>query len=205
MTTLEVYDPPMCCSTGVCGPQVDPALVHFAADLDWLKGQGVAVERFNLGQQPGAFARSEAVTGALTEKGNDCLPLILVDGRIMSQGAYPSRAELAGFAGLRDRVPVVLFTPAVGELVALGAAIASNCVPCFRYHYDKARKLGVSDEDMTRAVETGLAVKNASGQEVLALAERYLVHDTADQSEAVPQSSSCCGPSAAPGSGSKCC
>jgi len=46
--TLKIYDPPMCCSTGVCGPEVDPALVRFAADLKWLESQGVVVERFNL-------------------------------------------------------------------------------------------------------------------------------------------------------------
>ena len=42
MTKLAVYDPPMCCSTGVCGPAVDPVLPRVAADLDWLKRQGVA-------------------------------------------------------------------------------------------------------------------------------------------------------------------
>ena len=31
MTHLQVFDPPMCCSTGVCGPQVDPELPRFAA------------------------------------------------------------------------------------------------------------------------------------------------------------------------------
>ena len=56
MTKLAVYDPPMCCSTGVCGPAVDPVLPRVAADLDWLKRQGVQVERYNLAQQPQAFA-----------------------------------------------------------------------------------------------------------------------------------------------------
>jgi len=31
---IQVLDPPRCCSTGVCGPNVDPELVRFAADLD---------------------------------------------------------------------------------------------------------------------------------------------------------------------------
>ncbi len=44
MTKLEVYDPAMCCSTGVCGPEVDPALVTFAADLKWVEAQGIAVQ-----------------------------------------------------------------------------------------------------------------------------------------------------------------
>ena len=55
MTTLQVFDKPMCCSTGICGPQVDPVLPKFASDLAWLKDQGVTVERYNLAQQPQAF------------------------------------------------------------------------------------------------------------------------------------------------------
>ena len=53
MTKLEVFDPPMCCSSGVCGPKVDPVLPRFAADLEWMKSQGVAVSRYNLAQLPG--------------------------------------------------------------------------------------------------------------------------------------------------------
>ncbi|MEX2621006.1 MAG: arsenic metallochaperone ArsD family protein, partial [Egibacteraceae bacterium] len=56
MVTVEVFDPAMCCSTGVCGPSVDPALARFASDLDWLGEQGAQVRRYNLGQEPGAFA-----------------------------------------------------------------------------------------------------------------------------------------------------
>jgi len=100
MAKLSVFDPPMCCSTGVCGPVVDPALTKFAADLHWLANQRVAVERYNLAQQPQAFAASEVVRIALKEHGNDCLPLILVDGLIVSIGCYPSRHELARLAGV---------------------------------------------------------------------------------------------------------
>jgi Arsenical resistance operon protein ArsD len=100
MTKLAVYDPAMCCSTGVCGPSVDPALPRFAADLDWLKRQGVEVERYNLAQAPGAFASNLVVVGALQGYGERCLPLVLVDGRVASHGRYPDRAELARFAGL---------------------------------------------------------------------------------------------------------
>ena len=95
MTKLAVYDPPMCCSTGVCGPAVDPVLPRVSADLDWLKRQGVQVERYNLAQQPQAFASNPTVTAALREHGNDCLPLVLVDGEVASRGTYPDRAELA--------------------------------------------------------------------------------------------------------------
>ncbi len=95
MTKLSVFDPPMCCSTGVCGPSVDPILPRFAADLDWLKRQGVEVERYNLAQQPVAFASNPAVRRGLREFGNGCLPLLLVDGQVAVHGRYPDREELA--------------------------------------------------------------------------------------------------------------
>ena len=92
---IQVFDPPMCCSTGICGPGVDPALVTFTADLDWLKRQGIEVERYNLSQQTQAFVSNPTVSDALKKDGNDCLPLILVDGKIASQGSYLSREKLA--------------------------------------------------------------------------------------------------------------
>ena len=97
---LEVFDPPMCCSTGVCGTDIDPVLPRFAADLEWLKTQGVNVERYNLAQQPGVFVANESVKASLHEEANGCLPLILLDGQIISRAAYPDRAALAGYAGV---------------------------------------------------------------------------------------------------------
>jgi len=70
------------------------------ADLDWLKENGVHVVRYNLAQEPGAFAAAPVVQAALKERGTECLPLILVDGRIVSEGRYPTRAELVGWTGL---------------------------------------------------------------------------------------------------------
>jgi Arsenical resistance operon protein ArsD len=95
MAKLQVYDPAMCCSTGVCGPTVDPALSRFAADLEWLKTKGVAVERFNLARDVAAFTTNPIVKAALNSEGAKCLPLVLVDGEKAAEGAYPSREELA--------------------------------------------------------------------------------------------------------------
>jgi len=100
MTSVQVFDPAMCCSSGVCGPSVDPQLARFAADLDWLKSQGVAVERFNLSQQPAAFAADTEVKDALEAKGEDALPLVKVDGEVKSVGLFPSREDLAVWAGV---------------------------------------------------------------------------------------------------------
>ena len=93
MKKLEVYEPAMCCSTGVCGVDVDAVLVQFAADLQWLTGQGVEVARYNLSQQPQAFAANQGVVKEM-EAGMDRLPIIVVDGHIVSTGVYLSRPQL---------------------------------------------------------------------------------------------------------------
>lgn len=109
MKTIQIYDKPMCCSTGVCGPEVDPVLPKFAADLDWLKNQGHHVERYNLAQQPQAFIQNQAIHHLLSTTGTDCLPVVVVDGEVVSQTVYPSREELAGWvdgASAKQRLPV---------------------------------------------------------------------------------------------------
>ncbi len=99
MKTLEVFDPAMCCSTGVCGVDVDPVLPQFAADLKWLEEHGVIVQRHNLGQEPQAFAANPAVLKEM-EAGMDRLPILVVDGHIVATGMYPSRAQLVQKLGL---------------------------------------------------------------------------------------------------------
>jgi arsenite methyltransferase len=94
---VEVYDKPMCCSTGVCGPDVDPVLPRFAADLDWLKSQGHRVERFNLAQQPEAFLQNRQVQQLVTTQGTSRLPAVVVDEQLVSAGKYPTRDELAAW------------------------------------------------------------------------------------------------------------
>jgi hypothetical protein len=101
--TIQIFDPAMCCSTGVCGPSVDQKLVRFASDLHWLANHGVRVERFNLSQEPQAFAANERVRSELHDGGNECLPLIMVDGAVVSRGLYPSREHLAAFTGLSEQ------------------------------------------------------------------------------------------------------
>jgi hypothetical protein len=79
----------------VCGPQVDPALARFEADLRWLGSQGADVTRYNLGSEPGAFAGSDIVRTVLQAGGEAVLPVVLVDGKLKWTGHYPTRDELA--------------------------------------------------------------------------------------------------------------
>ncbi|QTE28210.1 arsenite efflux transporter metallochaperone ArsD [Pengzhenrongella sicca] len=100
MVTVEVFDPAMCCTTGVCGTDVDPVLARFAADLDWLAAQGVAIERATLAQEPGKFVANELVRAALDAVGTAALPAVVVDGALKSTGAYPARDQLSAWAGV---------------------------------------------------------------------------------------------------------
>ncbi|MGC8463153.1 MAG: arsenite efflux transporter metallochaperone ArsD [Acidimicrobiales bacterium] len=173
MTTVEVFDPPMCCSTGVCGPSVDPALAAFAADLGRLSEQGVVVERHNLSQEPKAFAERDLVRELLAERGDEALPAVVVDGVLRSSGRYPSWVELeawareaAGTGGGLDA--------STAELVAMGAAVGANCEPCFSYHYDQARRLGVARAVMAEAVRVAQAVKDTPARSMAELAAKLL-------------------------------
>lgn len=100
MKHIQVFDPALCCSTGVCGVDVDQALVSFAADVDWAKQQGASIERFNLSQQPMVFADNATVKGILENGGQEALPVILLDGQLVLAGRYPSRSDLARWLGV---------------------------------------------------------------------------------------------------------
>lgn len=100
MTNIQIFDPALCCSTGVCGVEVDQRLVGFSADIDWAKKNGAQIERFNLSQQPMAFAEHAVVKNFLERSGAEALPLTLVNGEIALAGRYPVRTELARWAAI---------------------------------------------------------------------------------------------------------
>jgi Arsenical resistance operon protein ArsD len=100
MPAIHVFEPALCCNTGVCGPDVDQALVNFTADLNRLKELGADVQRHNLANDPSAFAGSDTVRAFLQVAGSDGLPLTLVDGLTVMTGVYPGREQLMRYAGL---------------------------------------------------------------------------------------------------------
>ena len=91
--TLQVYDPAMCCSTGICGPDVDPELANFAALLSHFEQRGVKVERYNLARQPVAFVQNAQVKILLEKEGVEVLPVIFHNGELLLKGRYPTREE----------------------------------------------------------------------------------------------------------------
>ncbi|MGC8510424.1 MAG: arsenite efflux transporter metallochaperone ArsD [Acidimicrobiales bacterium] len=198
MSTIEVFDPPMCCSTGVCGPRVDPALATFASDLDVLSNQGVTVTRHNLSQEPKAFAEDPAVRELLHERGDEVLPVIWVNGQLRATGRYPTRRELEAWVHGEATESLDAVT---SELVAIGAAIGANCESCLTFHYNEARRLGVSSAVLSAAVRVAHTVKDAPAASIAALAAQLL----GSASEDLSASASATQPSGTPVEDASCC
>lgn len=118
MTNIQVYDPALCCSSGVCGVDVDQVLVSFSADVEWARQNGANIERFNLAQQPMVFAENAVVKAFLERSGPEALPLILIDNEMALAGRYPTRAELTRWLGI---------TPTVDPLPQAGCCSGSRC------------------------------------------------------------------------------
>jgi AhpD family alkylhydroperoxidase len=201
MAKVEVFDPPMCCSTGVCGPSVDPALAAFAADLSWLADHGAEVERHTLSQEPQAFAERDVVRELLAERGDDALPAVLVDGELRSSGRYPSRQELSSWS--LGTAPSDALGAVTAELVAIGAAIGANCEPCFKYHYSEARRLGVGSEILAAAVRVAQTVKDTPARSMSDLAAKLLGTEVTQVQPAVPAPDASTAP--VPATGGSCC
>lgn len=110
MSKVEVFEPALCCATGVCGQDVDQQLVTFSADMDFVRSRGGDVSRYNLASEPGSFAENDTVRAFLHVAGSDGLPLVLVDGVTAMTGRYPDRGQLTAWAGVEP--------PAGGNLLA---------------------------------------------------------------------------------------
>ena len=87
---IKIFDPPMCCASGICGPDVDDELLTVNEIVLKLKDQGHEVKRYLINQQPNKFMEEKNVSELLQEKGVDILPITVVDGEIIKQEEYPN-------------------------------------------------------------------------------------------------------------------
>lgn len=123
MSAIKVFEPALCCNTGVCGDDVDQALITFTADLDWVANNGGTITRHNLANDPLAFAGNDTVAAFLNLAGSEGLPLTLVDGVTALTGKHPTRSQLATWAGLTE--PDAVAAPA--GITMLGLSDTSAC------------------------------------------------------------------------------
>jgi len=96
---IQVFDPPMCCASGVCGPAPDPTLIRAAEVLEHLKADGHTVVRYQLSHHPAAFTETPEVYRILLNKGSAALPITVVDGVVRWVGRYPDYEEMLEAAG----------------------------------------------------------------------------------------------------------
>ncbi|MAH83822.1 MAG: hypothetical protein CBB68_05600 [Rhodospirillaceae bacterium TMED8] len=122
MTRIAIYDPPGCCSTGVCDPGLSDQMTQFATAIDALMKAGHDVARFNMGSEPGAFVENSTVKHALDIDGMECLPMVLLGEKIVSKGAYLNRTELSAKVGIE-----IPSAPAKNENQSKDAAASSCC------------------------------------------------------------------------------
>ena len=100
MAKIEIFDPALCCPTGVCGPSVDPELTRVATAIFLLQKKQVDITRYNLGTEPQAFVENTKVQQLLTEKEIEALPIVLVNGEVKKVGEYPANEELSNWTGV---------------------------------------------------------------------------------------------------------
>ncbi|MDF2588640.1 MAG: Arsenical resistance operon trans-acting repressor ArsD [Anaerocolumna sp.] len=100
MKRMQIFEPAMCCSTGLCGVSVDPELLRISTVLNRLENKGVKVERYNLSSNPQEFVSNKTINDFLKEKGVDALPAAIVDDEVVITGRYPSNEEFVQILGI---------------------------------------------------------------------------------------------------------
>lgn len=93
MKQMQIFEPAMCCSTGLCGAVVNPELLRITANLNNLKNHGIVVDRYNLNSAPQEFVANKKVFERLKATNGDCLPMVVVDGEIVIEKRYPTDEE----------------------------------------------------------------------------------------------------------------
>lgn len=111
MKKMKIFEPAMCCPTGLCGVGVDSELLRISTVLDALKKHSVIVDRFNLNSSPAEFINDKTINTYINEKGTEGLPALMVDGEIVITGRYPTNDEIAKLLDLPEDVLGIKSTP----------------------------------------------------------------------------------------------
>ena len=91
---IEIFDPPMCCPTGLCGPTLDQALLNVNEMILNLQAEDVQVARYQMASDPQAFLNNEDIMRLVREKQMEALPITVVRGKVIKVGEYPTLAEI---------------------------------------------------------------------------------------------------------------
>ncbi len=97
MKEIEIFEPALCCATGVCGPEPDETLVRFGETVRRTEAElagRVRLSRLLLNQQPMRFAQTPAVFTIIKNRGVAALPVVVADGKVVLEGAYPTFEQI---------------------------------------------------------------------------------------------------------------
>lgn len=99
---IIIYDPVLCCPTGICGVNVDPELIRMAIVIENLKKKGIVVQRFNLRDHPQIYVDNKVINDCLTNEGADVLPIVTLDDKIVLKKQYPSNKQLSEWLNIKE-------------------------------------------------------------------------------------------------------
>lgn len=91
---VEFFDPPMCCPTGLCGPTLDQTLLDVSEMIVALQRDNLRIERYQMTSHPNAFLGNADVMRLVREQQMEALPIVVVHGKIVKSGGYPSLEEV---------------------------------------------------------------------------------------------------------------
>jgi hypothetical protein len=100
MKKMEIFEPAMCCPTGICGPSVDKELLRISSVINNLKKNGQSVERYNLTNNPLNFIQNVEINKMLEKEGIEILPVTMIDGVVVKTKAYPTNEEICNLLGV---------------------------------------------------------------------------------------------------------
>ncbi|MDZ7612272.1 MAG: arsenite efflux transporter metallochaperone ArsD [Candidatus Moranbacteria bacterium] len=189
---IRIYEPGMCCPTGLCGPSIDPEIMRITTAINTLEKNNIDIKRFNLTSNPDEFVNNKIINDLLVKEGEEIFPVTLVDDEIVKKENYPTNEELTEWTKIQLVSSKDTLDEKTKEFVAIGAAIGSNCEMCFKYHYNEAKKLGASKEEIWQAVQMAIAVKETPAKSILALAEKICLDKADDDNSGCNPGGGCC-------------
>lgn len=194
---ITILDPALCCNTGVCGPDVDDALVQTAANVKWLKSLGYEVNRHNISNDGAAFKEYPVAIEKLKADGVDSLPYILINDQMVKTGEYPTKEEWFQLispepATSSDNISAKGQSFKRTEtLIGIGAAIAASNESSLNEYVSVAKEMGIEIEEIALAMNIGNEAKNSLSSKVISRANSLLKDFQPAESGCAPGSGCC--------------
>ena len=91
---VEIFDPPMCCPTGLCGPTLDQTLLDVNEMILSLQAEGFSIDRYQMTSHPQVFLNNPEVMRLVREQQMAALPITVVRGKVIKVGEFPTLTEI---------------------------------------------------------------------------------------------------------------